>query len=266
MEKVLIAEVTPVAINCALEAGELLKKGFGTSFGIQSKEGNQNLVTDYDFRSQELILNRIRAHFPSHHLLSEEDPERQINKQEVVWIVDPLDGTVNFAHSIPFFAVSIGVALAGQIIAGVVYNPLTNELFIAQKGLGATGNGRSLAVSKTARLRDALMATGFPYDVDKNPLHCIERLESMLKIGIPIRRLGVASLDLAYVAAGRFDAFWEVGLHAWDMAAGKLLIEEAGGRVSHYDGSSHRIFGYLPTVATNGYLHAQMVEQLKGDR
>lgn len=257
-------EFLVVAIEAALEAGELLKKGFGTHFGIFLKEGKRNLVTDYDRLSQEMILKKLRSHFPTHYFLAEEDPKAKINTREVVWLIDPLDGTVNFAHSIPFFAVSIAVAVHGEIVAGVVYHPLGNELFTASKGNGAHLNGLPLTVSKTKKLQEGLLATGFPYNVDENPLHCIEQFSEMARLGIPIRRLGVAALDLSYVAAGRFDGFWEVGLHPWDMAAGKLLVEEAGGRVSHFDGSPHRIFGYFPTVATNGHLHAQLIEKLKG--
>lgn len=251
-----------VAIEAALEAGDLLKKGFGTHFGISSKEGNQNLVTEYDHRSQDMILKRLRGQFPSHYFLAEEDPHAKINTQEVVWLIDPLDGTVNFAHSIPFFAISIAVAVQKEIVAGVVYHPLGNELFTAYKGNGAHLNGRKIKVTKTSRLQDALLTTGFPYNVKENPEHCVDQFIEIIKLGVPIRRLGAAALDLSYVAAGRFDGFWEIGLHPWDMAAGKLFVEEAGGRVSHYDGSPHRIFGYFPTVATNGALHDLLIEKL----
>ncbi len=263
MEKILTGDFTTTAIGAALEAGEHLKKGFGTHFGISSKEGKQNLVTDYDYLCQDLIIKRIRHHFPSHHVLAEENPDMDVSHKEVTWIVDPLDGTVNFAKSIPFFAVSIAVSIAGEIVVGVVYNPLSAELFVAQKGKGALLNGQLLSVSKIKQFEEAFVATGFPYNVARNPLHCIDCFAHMAKLGVPLRRLGAAALDLAYVAAGRFDAFWEVGLHPWDMAAGKLLIEEAGGQVSDYEGAPHRVFGYLPLVATNGHLHDQLLDTIK---
>jgi myo-inositol-1(or 4)-monophosphatase len=247
MEKILTGDVAAVAIGAALEAGECLKRGFGTQFGIFSKEEKQNLVTDYDYLSQELILKHIRRYFPSHQILAEEDPQVDLTDQEVLWIVDPLDGTVNFAKSIPFFAVSIAVAVRGEIIVGVVYNPLGNELFVAQRGGGALLNGQFLAVSKVNQLEEAFVATGFPYNVSLNPLRCIDSFTHMAKLGIPLRRLGAAALDLSYVAAGRFDAFWEVGLYPWDMAAGK----------------PHQIFGYLPLVATNGHLHEDLIQTLQ---
>ena len=160
-------------------------------------------------------------------------------KSDVTWIIDPLDGTVNFARNIPVFSVSIAAAIDQKIVCGVVYQPITQELFIAEKDKGAYLNGKQLFVSKVAQFDEALMSTGFPYNVDKNPLHCVEKFAQMQVKGVPIRRLGSAAIDLAYVAAGRYDVFWEVGLHPWDMAAGKLLVEEAGGTVSS--------LGWFPT-------------------
>lgn len=210
-----------------------------------------------------MILKRIRSHFPTHQFLAEEGSFEDINHREVLWIVDPLDGTVNFVHSIPIFGISIAVSIAKEIVAGVIYQPLSNELFVAQKKGGAFLNGQLLRISRIKELDDAFIATGFPYNVAKNPLHCIESFDFMARKGVSLRRLGAAAIDLAYVAAGRFDGFWEVGLHPWDMAAGKLLVEEAGGRVSLYDGSPHQIFGYFPLIATNGHLHNQLIETLK---
>jgi len=258
-------ELIDVAKEAALEAGALLKEGFGTAYHIETKWGDHNLVTQYDISSQKLIIERIKSHFPNHHFLAEEEDVHEAAGDEIIWIIDPLDGTVNFAHNIPFFAVSIAAARKRELLAGAVYNPLLGELFLAEKGGGAFLNGCKLAVTKNKSLEKALLSTGFPYDVGQNPLHCIDRFAKMAAMGVPIRRLGVASLDLSYVAAGRFDAFWEVGLHPWDMAAGKLMIDEAGGRVSHYDGTEHEIYRYLPTLATNGHLHELMVSYLKED-
>ena len=260
------SDLTLAAIQAALNAGELLVRGFGTTFNISSKEGMQNLVTEYDNAAQDLIISNLQKNFPEHQFLGEEDKKKQtIDSQKIVWIIDPLDGTVNFARSIPIFAVSIAAALGKDILCGVVYYPMMNELFIAEKNKGAYLNGKRLKVSKRQSFKEAFIATGFPYDVDQNPLHCIERFSSFAKMGIPLRRMGSAAIDLSYVAAGRFDAFWEVGLHSWDLAAGKLMIEEAGGKVSHYDGKEHQLYGYFNTLASNGLLHQKMVDLLKQD-
>lgn len=258
--------LTLAAMEAALNAGELLLSGFGTKHSISLKEGNQNLVTEYDISSQKLIISILKKQFPDHQFLGEEDKEvTNLNSSKIVWIIDPLDGTVNFARSIPVFSVSIAAALGTEILTGVVYYPSMNELFIAEKNQGAYLNGERISVSQRKSFDQAFMATGFPYDVDQDPLHCVERFAFMAKKGIPIRRLGSAAIDLSYVAAGRFDAFWEVGLHSWDLAAGKLLIEEAGGKVSHYDGTKHKIYGYHPVLATNGVLHQKMIEIFKKD-
>lgn len=252
-----------LAKETALEAGELLKEGFGTTFTIESKEGKQNLVTEYDLKSQKCIIQKIKGKYPTHHFLAEEDPVKPAADNQILWIIDPLDGTVNFAHEIPMFAVSIAAVRGKEILAGVVYNPMLNELFASELGSGAYLKQRKLRVTQRNTLDTALVATGFPYDAYKNPMHCIDRFGKMVAKGIPIRRMGVASLDLSYVAAGRFDLFWEVGLHPWDMAAGKLFVEEAGGKVTLYDGTPHPLLGYVPLLASNGKLHNEMVSYLR---
>ncbi len=254
------SELTFVAIQAALKAGELLEKGFGTNYKITSKPGRQNLVTEYDNAAEKVIMGMIKDSFPSHAILAEESGAHGDN--EVVWIIDPLDGTVNFAHNIPIFSVSIAACVDKKLVTGVVFAPLLNELFIAQAGQGAYLNDARLHVTSTDTFEKAFMATGFPYNVDENPLHCIDTFAHMTKQGIPIRRLGSAALDLAYVAAGRFDAYWEVSLQPWDLAAGKLLVEEAGGRVSHYDGAERDLFNDKTVLASNGHLHNDMVKEL----
>jgi myo-inositol-1(or 4)-monophosphatase len=257
------AELTFVAIQAALSAGTLLRQGFGTEFEIELKQGKQNLVTEYDKSSEKSIISTIFQHFPGHAILAEESGEMHKGQSPVTWIIDPLDGTVNFARHIPVFSVSIAVAIDKQIVSGVVYQPITRELFIAEIKKGAYLNGKRIYVSKITEFENTLMATGFPYDVDKNPFSCIDRFAKLQAQGIPIRRLGSAAIDLCYVAAGKFDTFWEVGLHPWDMAAGKLLVEEAGGQVTHWDGSPHKVFSYDTLLASNGLLHQKMIEQLK---
>lgn len=254
-----------VAKEVAVSAGDILKKGFGTSFKIDSKEGKQNLVTEYDNAAQDWIILQIKKAFPSHTFLAEEGDIKDTPTDEIHWIIDPLDGTVNFAHEIPFFAVSIAAAKGNEILCGCVYNPMLDELFYAEKGQGAYLGSRKLSVTKRTNIESALTATGFPYNAHENPHHCIERFGKMVQAGIPIRRLGVAALDLCYVAAGRFDLFWEVALQPWDMAAGKLIVEEAGGTVTHYDGTKRQIYSYSSILASNGHLHQEMVSLLKED-
>ena len=254
--------LTLLAVNAALQAGELLRQGFYTPFQVESKGGLHNLVTEYDKIAEKCIISTISSHFPTHSILAEESGEQYKKNSDVLWIIDPLDGTVNFAHHIPIFCVSIGVALEQQIVSGVVYSPMLQELFVAEKGKGAYLNGKPLHVSSVSQVEKAFMSTGFPYNVEKNPLHCIDRFAQMQIKGVPIRRLGSAALDLAYVAAGRYDAFWELNLNPWDTAAGTLLIEEAGGKLSQYNGEEYNCISHKTIVATNGHLHREMIHHL----
>jgi myo-inositol-1(or 4)-monophosphatase len=265
IENVLRSRLTTIAILAAQQGGELLTKAFGTAYTITSKEGRHNLVTEYDQKVEELIIKFIKKHFPDHGFLAEEGTSSEKASTEgIQWVIDPIDGTVNFAHNIPFFCVSIAACFQGSPLSGVVYNPMTHELFVAEKNLGAYLNGNPLQVSKVALLPDAILATGFPYNAHQNPSGCIDHFIKFARLGVPIRRLGSAALDLAYVAAGRFDGFWEVSLHPWDFAAGKLLIEEAGGLVTNYQ--KQDIFSSDdPTtlIASNSLLHDQMLNHLK---
>jgi myo-inositol-1(or 4)-monophosphatase len=256
-----------IAVNAALEAGALLRHGFGTSFTVSNKEGRHNLVTEYDHAAENLIVERIRAHFPDHVFLGEESGgATEAHPNTVRWIIDPLDGTVNFAHSIPIFCVSIGAEYihpdgTGELVCGVIFAPMTNELFASERGSGAYLNGVRLSVSQTERLEDAILVTGFPYNAGQNPGGCIEHFTRFVSMGLPVRRLGSAAIDLAYLAAGRFDGYWEVSLNAWDVAAGKLLLLEAGGTITQYDGSPHNIMrGTM--LATNGRVHKEMSQVL----
>ncbi len=254
------SELLTVAIEAALHAGALLKEGFGTSFEISSKEGHHNLVTTYDRLAESAILQSIMKRFPSHGFIGEESGHQKSG--DILWIVDPLDGTVNFAHNVPIFSVSIAASHQNKILAGVVYQPMTNELFWAEEGKGSFLNGKPLKVSPQANLEAAYLTTGFPYNVKEDPLHCIETFEKLTQCGIPIRRLGSAAIDLAYVAAGRFDGYWEASLQPWDLAAGLLIVQEAGGLVTRYDGSACSILEAGPVLATNRHLHNQLKEML----
>jgi myo-inositol-1(or 4)-monophosphatase len=261
-EKESFSHLTLIAIEAALSAGDLLRQGFGTHFSIQSKEGSHNLVTEYDHKSEELIIDFIRQNVPNSHFLAEESGASGQAKAPLSWIIDPLDGTVNFAHQIPLFAVSIGLEKEGELFCGVVFQPMSHELFIAEKGKGATLNGMPLRTSKTKHLHEAILATGFPYNLKENPYHCIDHFIDILRAGIPIRRMGAAAIDFAYTAAGRFDGFFEVSLAPWDCAAGKLLVEEAGGQVSGWDGKPFDLHSRKPIFASNKTIHKEALTLL----
>ena len=244
-----------IAVRAALKAGTLLRRGFGTSFRIDQKEGKNNLVTDYDRASEKCIIEEIRKEFPEDSFLGEEGGA--VKGGEILWIIDPIDGTVNFAHAIPCFAISIAATCNGEVLAGVVYQPMTAELFVAEKGKGAYLNGERIFVSKETTLDTALLSTGFPAKSLKgDPAHSIALFADFVEQGISLRRFGSAAIDLSYLAAGRFDGFWEVTLQPWDIAAGQLLVEEAGGKVSQYDGTFRDLLSTGPLLASNAHLHA----------
>ena len=256
-EKETFSRLTFAAIDAALEAGDILKHGFRTPFKISSKEGKHNLVTEYDHKAERAIIHSLKEAVPDSHFLAEESGDSGGNN-ELTWIIDPLDGTVNFAHKIPIFSVSIALEKKGEVVSGVVYQPLQNELFVAEKGKGAYLNGEPISVSPIEKIEKAFFATGFPYNLSDNPFHCIEHFIDILKLGIPIRRLGSAAIDLAYTAAGYYEGFFEVGLKPWDSAAGCLLIEEAGGKITHWDRSPFSVHSNKPILATNGKIHNEM--------
>jgi myo-inositol-1(or 4)-monophosphatase len=251
-----------VAIEAAREAGKFLRYSVGRVRTIETKQGEErNLVSEIDRGSEERIISVIRRHFPSHGILGEEGGASNADA-EYKWIIDPLDGTTNFLHGLPVFCVTIGIEHRGEIIAGVVYDPNLDILYTAEKGRGAFMNGRRMKVSATGELINSLLMTGFPYDVAQNPDHAVEHFVSFLMEARGIRRFGSAALDLCYVAAGRLDGFWEVNLHPWDMAAGVLLVGEAGGKVSDFDGGPLSIYG-RKVLASNGVIHDAMLGVLR---
>ena len=229
------------------------------------KDGGVNdLVTEADHASDKAIIGVIRAQFPNDFILSEETGNVPTDSR-VKWIIDPIDGTINFAHGIPICCVSIGVEKDGEMMMGVVYNPFLNELFFAEKGQGAFLNGEKIHVSTQADVAKSCLVTGFPYtyiDAHNGPLQCFERF---IRQGIPVRRLGSAAIDLCWVACGRFDGFYEHKLHAWDSAAGFLMVLEAGGTVTDYTGAPYS--PYQPHIlATNGHLHADMLAVINNEK
>lgn len=247
-----------LAERTAREAGELLRTRFGRHLQIRSKGVRSNLVTDADTQSEELIRAAIARRFPDDAVLGEEEGLR--GKSSARWIIDPLDGTTNFTHGYPFFSVSIAFETDGAVVLGVVYDPMRDELFVAQRGEPSRCNGGAINVSKTAQLRDGLLVTGFPPFGGGEPPN-LAPFEELMVSGQALRRDGSAALDLCYVAAGRFDGFWEPDLHAWDIAAGALIVEQAGGRVSDYRGGPLALDGGQ-IVASNGLIHDEMISVL----
>jgi myo-inositol-1(or 4)-monophosphatase len=248
-------EFLKIAIEASLRAGKILRNGFGTAFKIRSKEGRHNLVTEYDIRSENEIIDFIKKEIPDSVFLAEESGRSALNNESKVrWIIDPLDGTVNFAHNIPIFSISIAAEVNNELVAGVVYHPLLDELFTASKGGGAFLGTNKIKVTKIDEFHSAFLVTGFPYRTGSSNSRSAELFINVVQNGIPIRRLGSAALDLAYVAAGRFDGFWEMELNPWDVAAGVLLIREAGGLVTKYDMSDYTIYDNS-ILATNGLIH-----------
>lgn len=263
-DRSLFSKRTQVAIEAAKTSGALLQKGFQTPFSISSKPGRHNLVTEYDLASEKNIIDHIRQSFPDDNFLCEETGLTEANGTSTQWIIDPLDGTANFAHSIPVFAVSIASYDKDKPHCGVVYQPMTEELFVAESGKGAYLNGAKIKVSSIKSLDKAFLATGFPYNMQENPHQCIECFSYFIKQGIPLRRMGAAALDIAYVAAGRFEGFWETGLGPWDCAAANVILQEAKGTCSNWDGSPFLLEDKCTILATNSYIHEEMIQVLKG--
>jgi myo-inositol-1(or 4)-monophosphatase len=247
--------LTPMQ-DLAREAGALLISYFG-KVSIEYK-GDADLVTQADRSSEKLIVERIRKQWPHHDLIGEEGSRTETGS-DYRWYVDPLDGTTNFAHGYPVFCVSMGLEYKGELLAGVVYDPTRDEMFAAAKGSGAQLNGRAIRVSKTARLKESLVATGFPsHKRHKNPNINFYHQITLRSHGV--RRAGSAALDLCYVACGRYDAFWEFNLNSWDTAAGVLLVHEADGKVTNFRGEPFSIDS-RQVLATNGVLHAEMLKE-----
>ena len=250
------SELLTHMIQIAREAGHLLMTYFERRIGFEYK-GDVDLVTEADRASEKLIVERIHTLYPTHDVVGEEGTRTKAGG-EYRWYVDPLDGTTNFAHGYPVFCVSLGVMRTGRLLAGVLYDPTRDELFAAENGKGATLNGKEISVSKTKTLSEAMLATGFPsHKRHKNPnIHFYHQL-TLRSHGV--RRAGSAALDLANVAAGRYDGFWEFNLNPWDTSAGVLLVQEAGGTVTRFDGTPWRIESD-ETLASNRILHNELMQ------
>ncbi|MDQ6903530.1 MAG: inositol monophosphatase [Bacteroidota bacterium] len=249
----------------ATEAGaKELMHFFNGTFTISNKEGINNLVTEADHAADKAIQAIIRKAFPDHGIVSEETAEK-ITESEYKWIIDPIDGTVNFANGIPICCVSIGLEHNGTMLMGAVYNPNMNEFYFAEKGNGATLNDKKITVSDKKEVLRSCLVTGFPYTYLDQPNGPIQVFERLIRQGIPVRRLGSAAIDLCWVAAGRFDGFYEHQLNAWDSAAGFIIVEEAGGKVTDLKGDIYS--PYQPgIIATNGLIHEELIEWVQGNR
>jgi myo-inositol-1(or 4)-monophosphatase len=251
------------AIEGALAAGRIHRTYFRTNL-VVDKKGPIDLVTAADLDVERQFRRLVGGRFPGHVVLGEETPAGDADASaRHRWIIDPVDGTTNFAHGLALFCVSIALEVDGRVELGVVYDPIAGELFTAERGVGAWLNGERLHVSTRDSLVDGLLCTGFPYSVRDRPAGQIEAFSAFLRQARGVRRLGSAALDLCYVAAGRFDGFWELQLHPWDFAAGVLIVTEAGGAVSDYAGAPVRIAS-SQIVASNGLLHAAMLAVLAG--
>lgn len=249
------------AIDAALNAGAYLKEHYHTSHHIHSKSHINDIVTECDKTSEEMIKSKLKMLFPNHSFLCEESGSSGEFSQPL-WIIDPLDGTVNFAKKIPFFCVSIALCIEEEIVIGVIYSPMTSELFYAQKDQGAFLNDQKIHVTQCSLLNHAFGATGFPYRIQDNVGASLHPIEKLLSLGTPLRRLGSAALDLAYVASGRFDLFFEAYLEAWDYAAGALLVKEAGGTISDFQNKPLNYKKSSSICATNTALHEAMIREV----
>jgi len=255
------ARYLATAIDIVLRAGDLQMRSFGRDFRVEMK-GAIDLVTEVDIEVERMCRTVLGERFPSHAILAEElggRPEATAGTSEYCWIFDPIDGTTNYAHGLPIFCASLALEIRGQVAIGAIYDPTRRELFTAERGVGAFLNGSRMAVSKAEHLIESVLVTGFPYDVHQNPGDILGLFGAFIKRARAVRRLGSAALDMCYVAAGRFDGFWEASLRPWDVAAGALLVEEAGGGVCGMDGS-----GFAPraghVVAANPALLPPMLE------
>ncbi|GAB4418488.1 MAG: inositol monophosphatase family protein [Anaerolineales bacterium] len=246
--------------NLARQAGAILRTGYQQEHQVNFK-GTIDLVTEIDHQSEEFLVGKIKQDFPNHHILAEESGGSKGDGHQ--WYIDPLDGTVNYAHHIPIFCVSIAYASNGTLDLAAVYDPVRDEMFSAERGAGAHLNGQPLQVSNTTDLQKSLLVTGFPYDIQNPAINNLDNFVHFAKISQGVRRLGSAAIDLCYVAAGRFDGFWEMALQPWDVAAGGLIAQEAGATVTNIYGQPDFISPPQSVLATAPGIHARMLDELK---
>ena len=255
-----MSEPRKLAVEAALAAGRIQKER-ADNIGEIHYKGEINLVTEVDLLCEKEIIGRIKKEFPGHAILAEESGATA-GDADHLWVIDPIDGTVNYAHGYPCYCVSIGYQCRGEVVVGVIYNPCLDELFVAEKGKGATLNGKPISVSTTTELKKSLLATGFAYDINQSSINNLDHFQNFIKACQALRRPGSAAMDLCYTAMGRFEGFWEPKLHPWDYAAGWLMVEEAGGQVTRFDGSPFQM-GDRSVLASNSHIHQAMVDLLQ---
>ena len=256
-------EMLEFAKITAKGAGAILMEHFGQISSYEHKSTPIDLLTIADTQSEAFILNTIKTTFPNHHIIAEESTIVE-NNSDYRWVIDPLDGTTNFVHNLPIFAVSIGLQYKGETIVGVVYNPAADKCFWAEKNGGAFLNGESIHNTSTNTLSNSLLVTGFPYTHDDRWSKGFDLFKILYGKTQGVRRLGAATLDFCFVAMGCFEGFWEFGLQPWDVCAGALILEEAGGKVSDWDNSPMPLSGER-VLATNGFIHEEMKDILEND-
>ena len=251
-----ISRMKEVAVEAALKAGKYAALRVDNIKDISHKTGANDLVTDVDKASEKIIIETIKKTFPDHYILAEESGDH-LGGGDVKWVIDPIDGTTNYAHGFPVFCVSIGVLVPDEKVKiGVVYDPSRDELFTAEEGKNAFLNGKPISVSKRGSVQESLIATGFEYTLE-GKIANMKHFRSVINHAQAVRRAGSAAIDLCYVACGRYDGFWEMGLSPWDTAAGYLIVKEAGGMVTRFDGAEFDIYG-KEVIATNGPIHQEL--------
>jgi myo-inositol-1(or 4)-monophosphatase len=257
-------EFTQIAMKAALVAAHILEEKRGSHLLFAEKEGAANVVTEADIKAEREIIKIILSKFPNHGILSEETKSDEVPEHDYIWIVDPLDGSKNYSKGLPIYSISIALLYKGEPITGVIFAPCLKDLFIADLK-GTYLNGKQTTVTKTDKLGKALLASGYPYAVKQNPLNCMEVENGMIQSGAQVNHLGTSVLQLAYIAAGIFDGQFHAGLRSWDLAAASLMIKQAGGILSHWNGDPVNLLtlDVIDVVASNGQLHAQMIEKIK---
>jgi myo-inositol-1(or 4)-monophosphatase len=246
-----------------VRAGDLQMARFGSALRVD-KKGAIDLVTEVDIEVERMFRSLIASRFPDHDVLAEEMGQTRTGASHR-WVFDPLDGTTNYAHGIPIFCATVALEIDGEAVAGAIYDPNRKDLFTAERGVGAWHNGEPIRVSETRTLIDSVLVTGFPYDIRERMDDVLGVFKAFLQEARAVRRLGSAAIDLSWVAAGRMEAFWEQGLHAWDTMAGALIVREAGGRVTALDGATWDPFG-PSCLATNGHIHDEMLAVIRALR
>ena len=245
-------------INISKEAGEIIREGFGKKLKVEYKSNETNLVTEIDKTSEKHIIDFIKKKYPTHNILAEESGEKK-SGSEYLWIVDPLDGTTNFAHGLPIFSVSIGLQKNGKTFMGVVYDVMQDITYFAEEGNGAYANAERIKVNLNEKINHSVLVTGFPYNIAENPENALEIFSALTRKARAIRRLGSAAIDLCYVAKGVFDGFWELYLHPWDICAGMLIVEEAGGFITDFGGNIIDIYAKR-ILASNKVIHSKLMD------